>query len=147
LSELWNRRIARRGFLSGIGKAALLASVSPAILSLASCDEAPGFAPDDIFGFEEVPRGIDGEHHVAADHDAEILLRWGEPILKDAPDFDIRNQSAAAQLGQFGYNNDYIGFIPLPWGSNASDRGLLCVHHEYTNDDLMYPGYPADDPA
>ncbi|MEQ8378622.1 PhoX family protein [Parvibaculum sp.] len=147
LAELWTRRIARRGFLTGIGKAALLASVSPSILSLAACGEAPETAPDAIFGFEEVPRGINGDHHVAADHDAEILIRWGEPLLKDAPDFDVRKQSAASQLAQFGYNNDYIGFISLPYGSGASDRGLLCVHHEYTNDDLMYPGYPADNPA
>lgn len=147
LAEIWNRRIARRGFLAGIGKAALLASASPAILSLAACDEAPKAAPDDIFGFEPVPHGIDGDHHVPADHNSEILIRWGDPILKDAPEFDIRNQSAAAQLAQFGYNNDFIGFVPLPFGSGASDRGLLCVHHEYTNDDLMYPGYPADNPA
>lgn len=147
LSQLWSRRIARRGFLSRLGKAALLASVSPSVLSLAACGDTLEAAPDDIFGFEEVPHGIDDAHHIAADHNAEILIRWGEPVLKDAPDFDVRNQSAPAQLGQFGYNNDYIGFIPLPHGSNASDRGLLCIHHEYTNDDLMYPGYPADDPA
>jgi hypothetical protein len=147
LAELWTRRIARRGFLSGAGKAALLASVAPSILSLAACGETTEATPDAIFGFGDVPRGVDGDHHVAAGHDADILIRWGEPLLKDAPDFNIRGQSAAAQLGQFGYNNDYIGFIPLPYGSNASDRGLLCVHHEYTNDDLIHPGYPADDPA
>ncbi|MFN4337718.1 PhoX family protein [Parvibaculum sp.] len=147
LAELWNRRIARRGFLAGMGKAALLASASPAILSLAACDEAPKADPGGIFGFEPVPHGVDGDHHVAAGHDAGILIRWGDPVLKDAPAFDVRNQSAAAQLAQFGYNNDYIGFVPLPFGSGASDRGLLCVHHEYTNDELMYPGYPSDNPA
>lgn len=148
LADLWQRRIARRGFLAGMGKAALLATASPAILSLAACDDAPeakpAQLPDDIFSFEAVPAGIDGNHHIAADHTADILIRWGDPILKDAPDLDTHNQSAAAQLGQFGYNNDFIGFIPLPYGSNASDRGLLCIHHEYTNDDLMHPGYPED---
>lgn len=147
LAEIWNRRIVRRGFLSGLGKAALLASASSAILSLAACDEAPKAAPDEIFGFEPVPHGVDGEHHVAAGHNADILIRWGDPVMKNAPAFDVRNQSAAAQLEQFGYNNDFIGFVPLPFGSGASDRGLLCVHHEYTNDDLMHPGYPADNPA
>lgn len=148
LADLWQRRIARRGFLAGMGKAALLVTASPAILSLAACDDAPEATPaqlpDDIFSFEAVPAGIDGNHHIAADHTADILIRWGDPILKDAPDLDTHNQSAAAQLGQFGYNNDFIGFIPLPYGSNASDRGLLCIHHEYTNDDLMHPGYPED---
>ena len=121
LAELWSRRIVRRGFLAGIGKAALLASASPAILSLAACDEAPKpAAPDDIFGFEPVPHGVDIDHHVPSDHISEILIRWGEPILKDAPDFDVRNQTASAQLGQFGYNNDFIGFVPLPTISASS---------------------------
>ncbi len=57
-----------------------------------------------------------------------------------APEFDPLNQSAERQLQQFGYNNDYVGFVPLPFGSRSSDRGLLCIHHEYTNDDLMHPG-------
>ncbi|MDP1627179.1 PhoX family phosphatase [Parvibaculum sp.] len=144
LATLWQRRIGRRDVLAGFGKAALLASVSPAILSLAACGDS--YAPDDIFGFEEVPRGVDETHHIAADHNADVLIRWGDPVLPNAPPFDIANQSAAAQLRQFGYNNDYIGFVPLPLGSNSSDRGLLCIHHEYTNDNLMHAGMTAEDP-
>lgn len=142
LATLGQRRVARRDFLKGMGKAALLASASSAVLSLAACDDAPQARPDAIFGFEEVPRGIDETHHVAADHDAQVLVRWGDPVLKDAPAFDVNRQTPSAQLAQFGYNNDFIGFVPLPEGSQASDRGLLCVHHEYTNDDLMHAGLP-----
>ena len=139
LDEIWKRRLARRDVLKGIGKAALLASAST--LPLAACSDAqPDFAPDDIFGFEEVPHGVDETHHVAGGHTADILLRWGDPVLPGAPEFDPLNQSAERQLQQFGYNNDYIGFVPLPWASGASDRGLLCIQHEYTNDDLMHPG-------
>ncbi|MEQ8267912.1 MAG: PhoX family phosphatase [Parvibaculum sp.] len=140
LARLWQRRLARRDVLKGMGKAVLLATASPAILSLAACDDAPDYAPDDIFGFEPVPHGIDGRHHVAAGHRADILIRWGDPIHADMPAFDVTKQSAETQLARFGYNNDYIGFVPLPYGSDASDRGLLCIHHEYTNDNLMHPG-------
>ncbi|MEX0838639.1 MAG: PhoX family phosphatase [Parvibaculum sp.] len=138
LGELWSRRLARRDVLKGIGKAALLASAST--LPLAACSDTPDFAPNDIFGFEAVPHGVDETHHVAGGHTADILIRWGDPVLPGAPAFDPLNQSAEKQLQQFGYNNDYVGFVPLPYGSGASDRGLLCVHHEYTNDDLMHPG-------
>ena len=35
------------------------------------------------------------------------VIRWGDPIFNDAPDFDLGTQTAAAQARQFGYNNDY----------------------------------------
>jgi secreted PhoX family phosphatase len=47
-----------------------------------------------------------------------------------------KRETAAAQLRQFGYNNDYIAYLPLD-GSSA--QGLLCINHEYTNEELMFP--------
>ncbi|MBB3309283.1 hypothetical protein FHT78_001012 [Rhizobium sp. BK196] len=28
---------------------------------------------------------------------------------------------------QFGYNNDFTQFLPLPWGEKSSDHGLMVV--------------------
>ena len=64
-----------------------------------------------------------------------MLIRWGDPVLPGAPPFDPLKQTAAAQELQFGYNNDYLGFIPL----SGPDHGLLVVNHEYTNEELMFP--------
>ena len=133
LGELWSRR----AILKGLGGAGLVATTSTGLFSLAACDgpeKVPGFA------FKELPRGVDERHHVAEGYDADILIRWGDPVLAGAPAFDPRHQTAETQLKQFGYNNDYVGFVPLPYGSGASDRGLLCVNHEYTNAPLMFPG-------
>ena len=48
------------------------------------------------------------------------LIRWGDPIFPDAPEFDFENQTAAAQERQFGYNNDFCGLLPLGPGSTGS---------------------------
>jgi len=96
------------------------------------------------YNFTELEWGNDTMHHVAEGYDADILLRWGDPITADAPDFDVMNQTAAAQLGQFGYNNDYVGFTAL---NDAGTRGLLCVNHEYTNEEVMFPGLGRQDAA
>ncbi|MGZ8390623.1 MAG: PhoX family protein, partial [Rhodoplanes sp.] len=59
--------------------------------------------------------------------------------------FDPARQSAAAQRLQFGYNNDYLGYIPMPDAADPSRHGLLVVNHEYTNEELMFPGLGRQD--
>jgi len=77
---------------------------------------------------------------VAEGYTGDVLIRWGDPVLTGAPDFAPMEQSAAAQSMQFGYNNDFIGYAPMPFGSNNPERALLCVNHEYTNEEVMFPG-------
>lgn len=83
---------------------------------------------------------MDGKHHVAKGYDADVLMRWGDPVEAGAAPFDPYKQSAASAAGQYGYNNDFVGYLPLPFGSNNSSHGLLCVHHEYTDEEMMFPG-------
>lgn len=141
LNSLWERRVARRGLLKGIAGLGALAGAGTMLTSLVACDSKKD-APDFTFNFPEISHGVDTTHHVAADHDADILIRWGDAITPGQPEFDPHSLTAETQLTRFGYNNDYIGFIPLPYGSGASNHGLLCVNHEYTSDELMYPGLP-----
>ncbi|MET9515255.1 PhoX family phosphatase [Streptomyces sp. NPDC002994] len=70
-----------------------------------------------------------------------VVIRWGEPILRGAPAFDADKQSAKAQAGQFGYNNDFLSLLPLP---GEHGRQVLVANHEYTDEILMFKGY---DPA
>jgi len=77
---------------------------------------------------------------VADGHEIQTVIRWGDPILADGPGFDAARVTAEAQARQFGYNNDYLDFFPLPAGSRNSDHGLLVVNHEYTNANLMFSG-------
>jgi secreted PhoX family phosphatase len=126
IGDVIARRYSRRTMMRGtLGVTATLALFGPTALTSRKVEAAEA---KDRFDFEEAPAGVDERHHVAPGYRADILLRWGDPIFADAPNFDPRNQSAAAQLKQFGYNNDYVGFIPF---DGRSDRGLLCINHEW----------------
>ncbi len=133
--ELISARFSRRGFLKGsLAVSAIAATVSPLAILTAGDARAAGTS---AFSFKEIEAGVDETHHVAEGYDADILLRWGDALFADAPEFDPTKQTAAAQAKQFGYNNDYVGYIPL---EGSDEHGLLVVNHEYTNPHLMFPG-------
>ncbi len=135
MGEIISTRFSRRGFLQGsLAVSAIAATVSPLALLTAGEARAQGGS---AFSFKEVEAGIDATHHVAEGYDANVLLRWGDAVLPGAPAFDPTKQSAAAQATQFGYNNDYVGYIAI---DGSSEHGLLVVNHEYTNPHLMFPG-------
>lgn len=138
----FGRRDLMRGMLAGtalstfVGPAALLSSGGAVEAATTTTPKPAGAA----FRFQEIQHGVDETHHVAAGHDADILIRWGDPVLPGAPAFDPLRQTPAAQSRQFGYNNDFVGYAPLPMGSRSPDRALLCVNHEYTDEEVMFPG-------
>lgn len=138
MGEIIAARFSRRGFLRGsMAVTAISATVSPMALLAVGDAHAQGAVEGSAFNFPEVKAGVDANHHVAEGYDADVLLRWGDKVFADAPDFDPLNQSEAAQERQFGYNNDFVGFISL---DGAEDHGLLVVNHEYTDPHLMFPG-------
>jgi len=155
IGTLIERRLSRRRFVEGALAASALASLG----ALTACspdagggdrtEGAPGpstDAPEPRFHFAEIQRGFDATHHVPPGYRADVLLRWGDPLFPDAPSFDPHRQSAPAQARQFGYNNDYVGFIDLPAAEDGAPRALLCVNHEFTTATLMFPGVAADYP-
>ncbi|HYE50756.1 MAG TPA: PhoX family phosphatase [Azospirillaceae bacterium] len=144
--EVLQRRMGRRDVLRGaLAGTALAAGLGPALVAhdaAAQGASASGAAAPagGSFPFKELVRVADRTHHVAEGHQTQVLIRWGDPLFQDSPAFDPLGQTAAAQLRQFGYNNDFLGFVPLPQGSRSADHGLLCVNHEYTNTEVMLPG-------
>lgn len=139
-------RFGRRDLVKGsLAVTAVTATFGAAALSAGRADaHAHGGMR---YVFDEIQHGVDETHHVAPGYSADVLIRWGDPVEADAPAFDPQNQTAQAQSKQFGYNNDYIGYLPLPMGSDTADHGLLCVNHEYTNEEVMFPGLGRQDNA
>ena len=136
--EIVEARMSRRGFLKGVSALALGAGA-------AGVGGAPALANSSSLTFKELAHGNDEKLHVAEGYQQTVLIRWGDPVEGEASPFDPLRQTAGAQLRQFGYNNDFVGYLPLPAGSRNSDHGLLVINHEYTNTDLMFPGLPEKD--
>ncbi|WP_243634545.1 PhoX family protein [Roseicella frigidaeris] len=136
IGALIAERLSRRALLGAAGAAAL-APARPAAAQ--DSGNTPDGGPSSL-GFPELRHQLAPRDAVAAGHAIQVVIRWGDPILADAPEHDPRQQSAAAQARQFGYNNDYLDFFPLPAGARSADHGLLVVNHEYTNTNLMFPG-------
>ncbi|MEL6774455.1 MAG: PhoX family phosphatase [Pseudomonadota bacterium] len=141
IGDVINRRYGRRDVLRG----ALAVSATTALFGATAVTAArQAQAATASFAFDEIAGGVDETHHVAPGYNAQVLLRWGDPIKAGAPAFDPQSQSVEAQLQQFGYNNDYVGFVPL---AEDGSRGVLCVNHEYTNEEVMFPGLGRQDKA
>ncbi len=130
-------RMGRRDLIKGaLGFTAIAATVSP--LALAA-GRAEAQTAGSSFDFPEIAAGESDDMVVADGYDADVLIRWGDPVLPGAPEFDLNNQTAEAQNQQFGYNSDFIGTVPHPEAPEDPNRLLLVNHHEYTNEELMFP--------
>ena len=135
IGALIARRYSRRDMLKGsLGAAAATALFGTAALTSAS---GPAKAVSAAFAFRELEAGVDEKHHVADGYDADILLRWGDPLAEGLPPFDPAKLTAEEQARRFGYNNDYVAFFPL---DRSGTRALLCVNHEYASPEVMFPG-------
>jgi hypothetical protein len=129
--------------LTGVSATAFTESASAAPIPASS----NGFAG---IGFESIPAAtiptggttVPDLVQVPPGYRSELFVAWGDPIMPGAPAWkEDGTETAAEQAMQFGENNDGMHFFPFPvaGGSGASnDRGLLCVNHEYTQEQFLH---------
>lgn len=140
IGEIIARRYPRRALLA-LG--AVLAAAREAHADTPRAAHSSGNTVDggpSTLTFPELRHQLAQGDAVAEGYEIQLVIRWGDPILGDTGPFDVANQSAEDQAKRFGYNNDYLDFMPLPKGSRNADYGLLVSNHEYTNTNLMFPG-------
>ena len=136
IGDVIAERFSRRDVLRGaLGTTAIAAVFSP--MDMVVRDAAASTTSTPSFNFKELAAGFGENHFVAEGHDADVLIRWGDAVIGGAPEFDPHGQTADAQARQFGYNNDFIGYLPI---DGRSDHGLLVINHEFTNETLIFPG-------
>jgi secreted PhoX family phosphatase len=150
IGAIIGRRLSRRAALRGLLGAAATATLADQLLASGGAALAQGTAAGSggsSLGFREIAHQL-GERDAAPEgYEIQTVIRWGDAVLPGAPAFDPARQSAEAQAGQFGYNNDYVDFFPLPRGSRSATRGLLAVNHEYTDPQLMFAGLGDEETA
>lgn len=129
--------LSRRGVLRAGALGALVAGVGVAgAVPAAASVEAEVARGRDGLRFTPVAPNKDDRLTVPEGYASSVVVRWGDPVLPDAPAFDFDNQTAEAQGKQFGYNCDFVTLFPM-----GRERGLLWVNHEYTDEALMFRGY------
>lgn len=132
-SAILKARISRRRFLKFSGALGVAPIAGCATLSTSSEPLRMGFAPVPVSSADtvSVPKG----------YTATVLYSWGDPIGHPGGSPAYRpdaTNTAADQALQAGMHHDGMHFFPLPAGSRSSERGLLVVNHEYTDDGLLH---------
>ncbi|MFC7401182.1 PhoX family protein [Citricoccus sp. GCM10030269] len=139
--DIANAAISRRAALGlGGGLAAAvvvggtaLSETPAAVADNGNVPSGGGKLPFDAI--DPVLRTVD-DVTVPAGYDWAPIIRWGDPLFENSPEFDVENQTQESQSLQFGYNSDYLNVI----SDGGSDRtGYLVNNHEYTNENIMFP--------
>lgn len=145
-------RMSRRSMLQAAGVTVLAVGAGSA---LAACgtNGQPEATPTSSAAPVESPPGMKFDAVAPNTEDAvlipqgyeqQVVIAWGDPVLPDAPAFDLTAQTADAQRKQFGFNNDFAALMPVPGQDN---RFLLVTNFEYVTPQFMFPGYNADAPT
>ena len=132
-AEILKRRVSRRSLLK---HSCALYSTS----LVTSCSLSVFDSDDDSLTFKEVPQGLDEYLSLPEGYEYQVVAAWGDPLFDTESIFQVDQQTEESQLQQFGFNNDYVGFLPLPPTKEGLERGLLAVNHEHTTARLMFPG-------
>ncbi|MCX8954259.1 PhoX family phosphatase [Ruegeria sp. NA] len=125
------RALSRRGFLGGVLAMGSFTALGGALLPTGVRAAA------DRFAFEAIPASTADDVIVPPGYKAEVMVRWGDPLWSDAPEFDPATRgTAASQERAFGDNTD---------GQDVflhEGHVLLVVNNEYTNRDILWGNNP-----
>ncbi|MET1412282.1 PhoX family phosphatase [Roseibium sp. HPY-6] len=116
--------LSRRGFMGGV----------LAFGSFAALGGTAGIAKaaSDRFAFDQIGTSIADDVIVPSGYKVDVMMRWGDPMWSDAPEFDQATRgTAASQERSFGDNTDGMDVFP------HDGKTLLVVNNEYTNRSII----------
>ncbi|NRB02732.1 MAG: PhoX family phosphatase [Rhodobacteraceae bacterium] len=114
--------ISRRGFLGGVLAMGSFATLGGALVP------SSARAATDRFAFDAIGISTADDISVPAGYKADVIVRWGDPLFSDAPEFDHATRGTAdSQERAFGDNNDGMDVF------QHDGKMLLVANNEYTN--------------
>ena len=122
--------LSRRGFLRSvlaIGSGAAVMGMGTLMSSTAARAQTSRFA------FTPIDIATDFDVHVPAGYSWKPLVKWGQPLFSDAPEFDQAGGTAASAERSFGENTDGMELF------NIDGHQVIAVNHEYANPELQLP--------
>ncbi|MGF1456012.1 MAG: PhoX family phosphatase [Alphaproteobacteria bacterium] len=147
--KILTRTIARRVFLQGA--AASTVGATALATGVAGTPEAKASDSADGLSFGPIDGSTADTFVVPEGYTTDVVIRWGDSLTPNVPSLDtasIANGSllepgaGEAAANQFGYNCDACEYFPIIPGSDNSRRGVVCVNHEYTQPEMLFPDYP-----
>lgn len=76
---------------------------------------------------------------VAAGYRRTVLLRWGDRVTFDAPEWNPRRPSAQAAATQFGWDARICALLPAPPATDGVARAILAVAHPTVDPAMAFP--------
>lgn len=126
--------LSRRGFLRSvlaIGSGAAVMGLGTLMSSTAARAQA---AAGSRFAFTPIDIATDFDVHVPAGYAWKPLVKWGQPLFSDAPEFDhATGGTSASSARTFGENTDGMELF------NIDGHQVIAVNHEYANPELQLP--------
>ncbi|WP_411991327.1 PhoX family protein [Agarivorans sp. DSG3-1] len=145
--EVLDVHLSRRKILKGgLGLGAM---ATFGAFGLAGCNSSSssavggGDTPSATLNFNSIAGSKIDAVSVPEGYTAQILAPWGQPINATASAWqDDGSNDAIDQNNAMGMHHDGLHFFPL---NDASTDGLLCVNHEYIDQNALHPtGTDAD---
>ncbi|MGB2079246.1 MAG: PhoX family protein [Vibrio sp.] len=151
-SEVVDRHLSRRNFVKGGFSLTALAAFGGFGLVGCSSDSNSSSSSNSgltnqsnvTLGFDSIAGSKTDAVAIPANYRAQVLAPWGTPLNSQAnPWKDDGTNTPTDQLNSVGQHHDGMHFFPL---NEEGDDGLLCINHEYIDQDALHPnGASVDD--
>ncbi|MGI2113765.1 PhoX family protein [Shewanella frigidimarina] len=158
-NEVMDNHLSRRNFVKrGLGLSAMTAFGGFGLSACGSDNDTVADTPTTpttpatptaptkssaVLGFESIAGSKTDAVAVAAGYSAYVLAPWGTPLNSKAAAWKADGSNTAIdQENSVGMHHDGMHFFPL---NDSADDGLLCINHEYIDQDALHPTGPTFD--